>query len=254
MLAGVSQVTEIPSAEVRMCEVNLNDAESLYADIIYYLKNRHAPSHVDHTKKRALRLKAKQYQLINDIVFRTNYDFVLLICLEKSEVEKVFQELQDGLAGRHYAGDATTHKILRTSYYWPTLFKDSHSYVRKGQICQTTAGRQKKPSLPLHPVNIEQPFSQWGLDIIGEIIPHSSKQHKYILTATYYFTKWVEAVPLKMANAENIIEFIDQFIITRFVLPSDLMFDNASYFSGNAMTEFALKRGFKLKYLANYYP
>ena len=32
------------------------------------------------------------------------------------------------------------------------------------------------------------------------------------------------------------------------------MFDNASYFSRNAMTEFALKRGFKLKYSANYYP
>lgn len=32
------------------------------------------------------------------------------------------------------------------------------------------------------------------------------------------------------------------------------MFDNACYFSGNAMTEFALKRGFKLKYYAKYYP
>ena len=32
------------------------------------------------------------------------------------------------------------------------------------------------------------------------------------------------------------------------------MFDNASYFFGNAMTKFALKRGFKLKYSANYYP
>ena len=32
------------------------------------------------------------------------------------------------------------------------------------------------------------------------------------------------------------------------------MFDNASYFSGNAMTKFSLKKGFKLKYSANYYP
>ena len=32
------------------------------------------------------------------------------------------------------------------------------------------------------------------------------------------------------------------------------MFDNASYFSGNTMTEFSLKRGFKLKYSDNYYP
>jgi len=32
------------------------------------------------------------------------------------------------------------------------------------------------------------------------------------------------------------------------------MFDNASYLYGNTMVEFALKRGFKMKYLAKYYP
>eukprot|EP00253_Pinus_taeda_P014823 PITA_14823 len=241
-------------SNVQVCEVSLNDEQSLYANIIYYLKNGYAPSYLDYIKKRALILKAKQYQLINDILFRINYDYVLFRCLEKSKANKVLQELHDGPASGHYAGDATAHKILRAGYYWPTLFKDSHSYVSKFQVCQTTARRQKKPSLPLQPVNINQPFSQWGLDIIGEIVPHSSKQPRYILTATDYFTKWVEAVPLKTANVENIIEFIDQSIITKFGLPSTLMFDNASYFSGNAMTEFALKRGFKFKYSANYYP
>ena len=93
-----------------------------------------------------------------------------------------------------------------------------------------------------------------GLDIIGEIVPHSSKQHRYILIATDYFTKWVEAVPLKVANSDAIIKFIDYFIITRFGLPNALIFDNASYLSGNNIVEFALKRGFKLKYSANYYP
>eukprot|EP00253_Pinus_taeda_P024989 PITA_24989 len=112
-------------------------------------------------------------------------------------------------------------------------------------------GRQRKPAFPLQPVNIEQPFEQWGLDIIGEINPPSSKQHKYILTATDYFTKWVEAIPLKTKNSEAIIEFIDQFIITRFGVPTALVFYNASYF---AMFDFAIKRGFKLKYSANYYP
>ena len=56
-----------------------------------------------------------------------------------------------------------------------------------------------------------------------------------------------------MVNTQNITNFIDQFIITMFGLPSALIFDNASYFSGNAMIEFSLKRGFKLKYSANYY-
>eukprot|EP00253_Pinus_taeda_P024756 PITA_24756 len=141
MLAGASQISEIPSIEVQVCEVSLNDEESLYADIIYYLKNGYAPSYLNYTKKRALRLKAKQYQLINDILFRMNYDSVLLRCLEISEDDKILQELHDGPASGHYTGDATAHKILRAGYYWPTLFKDSHNYVRKCQVYQTTVGR-----------------------------------------------------------------------------------------------------------------
>eukprot|EP00253_Pinus_taeda_P032841 PITA_32841 len=131
MLAGASQIPECSYEEVKTYEVSLNDIESLYADTIYYLKNGYALAHLDHTKKRALRLKAKQYQLINDVLFKRNYDSVLLRCVEKTEAEKVLQELHDAPAGGHYAGDATAHKILRAGYYWPTLFKDSYSYVRK---------------------------------------------------------------------------------------------------------------------------
>eukprot|EP00253_Pinus_taeda_P014460 PITA_14460 len=185
---------------------------------------------------------------------RQNYDSILLRCLEKPEAQKVLQELHDGPAGGHFGADTTAHKIIHAGYYWPTLFRDAHEYVRKCRNCQTSSGRQRKPAFPLQPVNIEQPFEKWGLDIIGEITPHSSKQHKYILTATDYFTKWVEAIPLKTTNSEAIIEFIEQFIITKFGVPNALVFYNASYFSGNAMFDFAIKRGFKLKYSANYYP
>lgn len=48
-------------------------------------------------------------------------------------------------------------------------------------------------------------LEEWWLDIIGEIIPHSSNQHNYILIATYYFTKWVEEIPIKVANSNDIV-------------------------------------------------
>jgi hypothetical protein len=51
--------------------------------------------------------------------------------------------------------------------------------------------------MPLVPVKTKAPFQQWGLDFIGEINPHSSTHHRWILTATDYFTKWVEAIPTK---------------------------------------------------------
>eukprot|EP00253_Pinus_taeda_P031606 PITA_31606 len=173
---------------------------------------------------------------------------------EKPEAQKVLQELHDGPAGEHFGADTTAHKIIHVGYYWPTLFRDTHEYVRKCQSCRTTSGRQRKLAFPLQPVNIEQLFEQWGLDILGEITPHSSKQHRYILTATDYFTKWLEANTLKTANSEAIIEFIDQFVITRFGVPNALIFYNAYYFYGNSIFEFAIKRGFTLKYSANYYP
>lgn len=59
LLAGASLMPKILSEEVQVYEVSLNDAESLYVDIIYYLKNGYAPPNLDHTKKRALRLKSK---------------------------------------------------------------------------------------------------------------------------------------------------------------------------------------------------
>lgn len=67
MLAGALLNSEILSSKEQMCDVSLNDIESLYANIIFYLKNGYAPSNLDYKNKRALRLKAKQYQLVNNV-------------------------------------------------------------------------------------------------------------------------------------------------------------------------------------------
>jgi hypothetical protein len=85
-------------------------------------------------------------------------------------------------------------------------------------------------------VVISRPFEKRGLDIIREITPSSSKQHKYILITTYYFTKWAEAIPLTHVNEKVVIQFIEQQLITRFGVPSTLVFDNATYFSSTLLT------------------
>ena len=82
-----------------------------------------------------LRLKSASYQIIEGILFRKNYDGVLLRCLQKEDAKKVMTELHDGPAGGHFSGDTTAHKILRVGYYYPTLFKDAHANFRKCDIC-----------------------------------------------------------------------------------------------------------------------
>jgi hypothetical protein len=60
----------------------------------------------------------------------------------------------------------------------------------------------------LNPIIKPWPFRGWGIDLIGQINPPSSKGHKFVLLATDYFTKWVEAIPLKKVTSENMVEFI----------------------------------------------
>jgi hypothetical protein len=112
-----------------------------------------------------------------------------MCCLEKDEVEKVLLELNAGEAGVHFGGDTISHKVLRAGYYWPMLFRDAHALCRKCIICQKASGRLQKPAFPLQPISVDSPFQQWGLDIIGPINPPSSQQNKFIVTATYYFTR-----------------------------------------------------------------
>ena len=79
-------------------------------------------------------------------------------------------------------------------------------------------------------------------------------QHKYIITATDYFTRWAKAAPLKVVNTNQVILFLEFFIITRFDIPDSLVFDNASYFSSVELTQFALEKGIRIRYSANYHP
>lgn len=70
--------------------------------------------------------------------------------------------------------------------------------------CQIFDGKRKILPLPLHPITVEAPFQKWGLDFIVEIHPTSSAQHKWILIATDYFTKWIEAIPLEMPLIQSL--------------------------------------------------
>jgi hypothetical protein len=84
--------------------------------------------------------------------------------------------------------------------------------------------------------------------------PASSQQHKYITTATDYFTRWVEKTPLRVVNANQVISCLDSHIITGFGVLESLVFDNAYYISSHELDAYALEKGIKIKYFVNYYP
>ena len=69
------------------------------------------------------------------------------------------------------------------------------------------------------------PFRGWAIDLIGKIYPASSKGHSFMIVATDYFTKWVEAIPMKKVEQKDVISFIKEHIIHRFGIPQTITTD-----------------------------
>jgi hypothetical protein len=129
--------------------------------------------------------------------------------------------------------------LHRVRFYWLTMINDCFRYYKGCESCQKFKDVQLAPAAMLHPIIKPWPFQGWPLDFIGQIHPASSKVHRFVLVATYYFTKWTEVVPLKNMMHRVVIYFISEHIIHRFSIPQTLTMDQDSSFMSHQVHEFA---------------
>ena len=179
---------------------------------------------------------------------------ILLNCLLETGVKEKIDEFHKKDCGGHLFWKTTSYKVLRAGFYCPTLFPDIYKEVSTCPECQLFEAKRKLKPLPLVPISIEAPFQQWGLDFIGEINPISLGKHKWILTATNFFTKWVEAIPTRKATDVVIIDFLLSHILSRFGCPRKLITNNAQAFSSHRLVKFCNDYNIILSHSTAYYP
>eukprot|EP00253_Pinus_taeda_P006548 PITA_06548 len=206
-----------------------------YSDIIYVLKNLSTLPGMTRNKARTLKLKAAKFCILNSALYWKDPGGILLNFLVEKEAKQVMEDCHQGYCGGHLFWKLIANKILRAGYYWPTLFVDVYKMVKCCHKCQIFEGKWKLQRLPLKPIEVSTPFQQWGLDFIGEIHLASSGQHRWILIATDYFTKWIEAIPTKQATDAVIISFLEDNILPCFGCPNKLITDSTTTFKSKRM-------------------
>ena len=162
-------------------------------------------------------------------------------------------EIHEGVCGAHQSAFKIKWMIRRNEYYWPTILEDCFKYFKGCQGCQKFGNIQRAPASVMNPIIKPWPFRGWAIDLIGQIYPPSSKGHKFLLVATDYFTKWVEAIPLKKVTLANMIDFVKEHIIYRFGIPQTITTDQGTMFTSGEFDEFAIGMGIKVLNSSTYY-
>ena len=202
-----------------------------YAEIIDYLQTNTFPKGLFEKQQQRLVFRAAPYSIIADTLYKKNKDGVLRRCIMSSEIPSILQGCHSDPAGGHFASNVIARKVLQTWYWWPTLFQDCVTYARQCDLCQRVGKSTNTSTMPLHPILALTPFEKWGIDFVGPINPPSkSGRHCYILVATDYATKWVEAEATKHDDKETVAKFLKTNIFSRFGCPRESISDRGTHF------------------------
>nr|XP_043626210.1 uncharacterized protein LOC122597708 [Erigeron canadensis] len=129
--------------------------------IIDYLTNGTLPADRDQARK--IRVKAPQYVLEEEGLYKKSYLGPLLRCVGPRQAKEVIREIHYGACGLHSGPRTVVAKITRMGYYWPSMHRDAEEEIRICDSCQIHSSVKKAPKNDLIPVTA-------GLSSNGESI------------------------------------------------------------------------------------
>jgi hypothetical protein len=95
----------------------VKDENPWYYDIKYFLQSMIYPSRASLKDKKTLRRLAGNFYLNGDVLYKRNFDMVLLRCVDRHEGDLLMIEVHEGSFGTHSNGHVMAKKILKSGYY-----------------------------------------------------------------------------------------------------------------------------------------
>ncbi|CAK9290314.1 unnamed protein product [Gordionus sp. m RMFG-2023] len=157
---------------------------------------------------------ASKFIVKDDVLYRKIKNKETLVIMEEEEKQRVISIIHQGsdisleskAIGAHLGINKTQLK-LSERYWWPKLFQDTIDFIKSCDRCQKANVRFTKISSTLHPIDVPPfPWAQIGIDLCS--LPTSEEGYTCIAVASDYFTKWVEAEPMKSKTANETCKFI----------------------------------------------
>ncbi|MCO5604491.1 hypothetical protein L7F22_058658 [Adiantum nelumboides] len=181
-------------------------------------------------------------------------DGVLRRCVSISAGMQIIMEAHIGSSGGHFSTDITYKKILQVGLWWQSVMADVKSYCKTCEICQRMGRPTAVDMTPLTTIQPLEVFMKWGLDYMGPFKKVTPKKNKYIIMATCYVSKWVEAKALPNNTAKSTAWFLYEHIICKYGCPIKIVSDQGTHFINDTIEILIELLSIKHRKSTPYYP
>ena len=166
------------------------------------------------------------------------------IVIPRCMVESILEMLHDGITAGHM-GVRRTLACCRLRFYWYRMRESVEMWCRGCTKCASRKmGGARKRRAALRKSVTGEPFARIGIDISG---PYNTTAdgNKYILVVSDYFTKWVEAYPMKDQEAQTVAEVLVREFISRMGVPMLIHSDQGRNFESKLFLQMCRLLGIK---------
>ncbi|KAK7089327.1 hypothetical protein V1264_025122 [Littorina saxatilis] len=165
-------------------------------------------------------------------------------------VQEILRHNHSVPMGGHSGVTATVKKISK-HYWWNGIQRDVEAFISTCEACQCFE-KLKTQAPTLKQIVVVEPLELVGIDLIGPL-PLTNQGHRYVLTMTDYFTKWVDMYPLATKEAKGVCSAIKTFI-TRWGAPKRILSDQGKEFVNQLNKEVCNMFGIRRSVTSAYHP
>ena len=100
-----------------------------YVDFANYLVSGLLPLDYSSQQKKRFLHDVRFYHWDEPYIFKQCADQMIRRCIPKEEMEPILQQCHASPYRGHFGGIQTANKVLQSGLYWPSLFKDAHTFA-----------------------------------------------------------------------------------------------------------------------------
>nr|GEV25888.1 reverse transcriptase domain-containing protein [Tanacetum cinerariifolium] len=222
-----------------------------FADIANFHAGNFIKKWLTSQQKKKLFKDVKHYFWDDPYLFWIGTDQIIRQCVHGQEAIDILKACHEGPTGGHHGANLTAKKVFDASFFWPTIYQDTHALIKSCDTCQRQGKISQRDEMPQNAIQVCEIFDVWGIDFMGPF--PSSRGNRYILVAVNYLSKWVEAKALPTNDARLVVKFLKS-LFSRFGTPRAIISDRGTHFCNDQFAKVMNKYGVTHRLATAYHP